>query len=461
MLNPNFYLHESDRQALQALQAIPGFTQLLQAFMKVWSEKQFRIENLSSNLRISEKQLPKYYAMLLPICKKLGIEVPELYLTREGTPNAYTGGDTKPFIIITSGLLKTMPDEVIATVLAHECGHIACHHCLYTMMGKMILEGTISTLGLGDLVNIPLKSAFYRWMRCSELSADRAAAICDGTADNVVSMCLYFAGINKSIAPEINVEEFMNQALEYRDMVQESVWNSTLTFLFLSNKDHPMNAVRAYECTQWAKDARFAKILAYLEASRQPLNQGLTISQFMQEVPMPKSAKHYIGKHISEVRVALEELGFSNVTRERSTVKSLMVKDGQVLSISINGRSSFEAWEWFPLDAAIVISYFEPETEAEIAAAHPGLVRAPNYAMYYLVKTYQETENEFRAAGFSNIVLEEQKKSKKGLLSKNGGVLQVTINGQNPFSKGDWFDRAAVVRIVYQTFADGGWNGFL
>ena len=94
-MNPYFYMHDSDRIALQALKAIPGFTQLFKAFMKVWSEKQFRIQNMSTNLRISEKQLPKYYEMLPPICEKLGIEVPELYLELDVVPNAYTAGDRR------------------------------------------------------------------------------------------------------------------------------------------------------------------------------------------------------------------------------------------------------------------------------------------------------------------------------------------------------------------------------
>lgn len=74
-IDAKFYMHDSDKIALQTLQAIPGFTQLFKAFMKIWSEKQYRIQNMSTNLRISEKQLPKYYNMLPPICEKLGIEV--------------------------------------------------------------------------------------------------------------------------------------------------------------------------------------------------------------------------------------------------------------------------------------------------------------------------------------------------------------------------------------------------
>ena len=163
-IEPGIYTHASDRAALQALQAIPGFTPLLKAFMNNWSERLFRIENMATNLRISEKQLPKYYNMLPPICEKLGIEVPELYIAHDIEPDIYTYGDSKPFIVITSELIKNLPEDLIPTVLARECGHIACHHALYSTMGRMILNGGISLLGLGDLVSFPLKSAFSYWM---------------------------------------------------------------------------------------------------------------------------------------------------------------------------------------------------------------------------------------------------------------------------------------------------------
>ena len=118
-VDSNFFIHEDDRAALEALKAIPGFTPFIKAFMKTWNETQFRILNMSSRVRLSEEQLPKYYAMLDPICKTLGIEKPELYLEMNVVPNSYTYGDTDPFIVLTSGLIECLPDELIPTVLAH------------------------------------------------------------------------------------------------------------------------------------------------------------------------------------------------------------------------------------------------------------------------------------------------------------------------------------------------------
>ena len=98
----------------------------------------------------------------------------------------------------------------------------------------MILNGAISLLGLNELVTFPIQAAFYYWMRCSEYSADRAAAICDGTADKVVEMCMRFAGFDKDIEGEANVEEFMSQAIEYKELVSDSKWNKTLEFIMFN-----------------------------------------------------------------------------------------------------------------------------------------------------------------------------------------------------------------------------------
>lgn len=260
----SIFIHDSDRATLKALKAIPGFSAVFKAFMNVWSERQYRIQNMSSKIKLSEEQLPKYYNMLPPICEKLGIEVPDLYLELDVVPNAYTYGDTKPFITITSGLLETLPDELIPAVLAHECGHIVCHHTLYTTMGAVILGGASimgGMLGLGKLVTLPLQVAFYYWMRCSEYSADRASAVYTGSADAITDVCMRFAGLDKDIIDESSKELFMKQAVSYKEMIENSKWDKTLEFFALMKATHPFTAVRAYEVDEWTKTDDFQKAL--------------------------------------------------------------------------------------------------------------------------------------------------------------------------------------------------------
>lgn len=224
MIDAGLYMHESDKAAFDVLKAIPGFSAFTRAFMKGWNEQVFEIMNMSSRLKLGENQLSKYYDMLKPICEKLGIEIPELYVELNVNPNSYTYGGTRPFIVITSGLFDTMPDELIGTVLAHECGHIACHHTLYQTMGRMIASGALTAMGgvFSSLASVPLKMAFAYWMRCSEYSADRAAVIVDGSAEKMIEVCMRLAGYDKNIQDQANAAAFMQQAVEYKKMIQKS-----------------------------------------------------------------------------------------------------------------------------------------------------------------------------------------------------------------------------------------------
>lgn len=449
-IDAKFYMHDSDRIALRALESIPGFPQLFKAFMKVWSEKQYRIQNMSSHLRISEKQLPKYYNMLLPICEKLGIEVPELYLELDVNPNAYTAGDTKPFIVMTTGLLETIPEELIPTVLAHECGHIACHHCLYTTMGQFVLSEAIKLLGLDGIAVLPIQVAFFYWMRCSEFSADRAAALYDGSADNVVKMCMYFAGYDKDITDEADVDEFMNQALDYKAMVEDSKWDKTLEFMFTYNQTHPLAALRAFECNEFGNTDRFQKIAEYIRTDSAKTDES-TIA-FLKEIPVFEPSKHYLGKNIDDVVEQLAALGFSDIRKVKTTQKSNMAKPGQVLCILINGHDGFNRYEWYPLDSVVEVEFYEPETEEEVAAAHPGQRRMPDSSKRYLGRTFEGVVEELRTAGFSNIELECQYRAKKSWLSKEGAISKISVNGQTQFEKGEWFAEEAVIRIAYYSY---------
>lgn len=266
--DPEKYTHDSDRAALKALKAIPGFSALMKGFLSIWNERQQRILNMSSRIRLSKKQMGKYYDMLPPICEKLGIAVPELYLEMNVMPNAYTSGDTNPFIVVTSGLLKALPEELIPTILAHECGHIACHHVLYLTMGRIVLRGAGNMISgrspLGNLLTAPLQMSFYYWMRCSEFSADRAAVLCDGTERKMQEVCMRLAGWDREIDAEVSLDEFLEQTSAYRDMVNDSKWNKMLEYMIMSGASHPLTAVRAAECGIWFRSEGYRDAICCL-----------------------------------------------------------------------------------------------------------------------------------------------------------------------------------------------------
>ena len=442
-INKNVFLHESDKAALQALKSIPGFSQLLKAYMKDWNEKLFYIQNMSSNIHINDKQLKKYHDMLPDICDKLGIEVPDLFLQLNPYPNSYTSGDSKPFIVITSGLLQALPERLIPTVLAHECGHIACHHVLYRTMGQMILNGAIFTLlgqGISAFITYPIRAAFYYWMRCSEYSADRAAILCDGSADNMIEVCARLAGYDKSIDEQISIEAFIEQANEYKEFIKQNSMNKTMELMNYAYASHPMNSLRASEAIEWSKSENFIKSKQYFDAYKK--------DEAPLEIPIEFNEKTFIGKNYLDVLKQLEELGFE-VMLDRITDKSIRYKEDSVIGLLINDSNKYNDGDWLSTNSKVELKYYKPLNEKEIQALHPLQIQLPNNASYYVGKDYKEVDRLLFEAGIVNTRCVEVNDIVKDNNSNLNKVISISVDGNEKLLKGDWISIMSEVVIKY------------
>ena len=111
MIRPAEFIHPEDAAALRQLESIPGFPTLVRKVMSLGLEPLRYGMNMATNIRLSPTQLPELYHHLPPICEKLGIDEPEFYLQMDPMPNAWTFGDTRIFITITSGLVEMMDNE--------------------------------------------------------------------------------------------------------------------------------------------------------------------------------------------------------------------------------------------------------------------------------------------------------------------------------------------------------------
>lgn len=261
------FIHPSDKKALEALRKVPGFDIVCKKFTEEITERQYKIFNMSSHIKLGPDQLPEIYNLLPPICEKLGIPEPDLYLALNRSPNAYTVGDTSICIVINSGLIETMTLEEVQTVLAHECGHIICRHVLYHTMASWLFSlGTsvLSNFGWLSLLSYPLYYAFYYWIRCSEYSADRASAWVQGGSKPVVDVMLRLSGASTTLNSKINRELYLQQAKDYKHQMNESGLNKLFELWMMRYDDHPFTAYRAYELSEWCKTDEFLNIKDHL-----------------------------------------------------------------------------------------------------------------------------------------------------------------------------------------------------
>ena len=259
MIQPIEYIHPEDEAARRNMEAIPGFAAAMKLLLRYYNEQMTHGLNMASKIRLSQKQLPELYRKLLPLCQKLSIDEPEFYLEMNPYPNAFAFGDTRTMITVTSGLLEYLTDDEVASVIAHECGHIACRHMLYHSLAYTLMN-KINDLGVLGAAIYPVFWALQYWSRRSELSADRAAVIALGDIQKVVDVQIRLTGGTKGITKDVNVDEFVKQA-DYYDSLQLKNWDKILQNIAIMNSSHPFAAIRVREVLKWGKTEQYRRIM--------------------------------------------------------------------------------------------------------------------------------------------------------------------------------------------------------
>ncbi len=263
-VNASEFIHPEDAAALRQLENIPGFPALVKKILSLGLEQMQYGVNMASAIRLSPTQLPNIYNHLPPICDKLGIDEPEFYLEMNPIPNAWTFGDTRIYITITSGLVEMMDNEELDAIIAHECGHIICRHVLYHSIARYILSGADSLGVLGTLA-VPIQYAILYWYRKSELSCDRCSSII--TSPEIVSRAMArLAGGPKELTKDINMQEWALQADKYDEIRTDGLWNKTLQLYVTMGLDHPFNAVRVRKILKWGESAQYLNLKENLKS---------------------------------------------------------------------------------------------------------------------------------------------------------------------------------------------------
>ena len=192
------FQHPHDAAATEALGAVPGLDLVVSKVLEYGLERLYYLENIADNVRVTARMLPRLHRYLGWGCRILDVEEPELYVTLDPTPNAYTFGHKKPFIVLTSGLVELLGDEELLFTIGHELGHIKAGHVLYTILARNIATIVAAigqaTLGIGSLLGQGLVVALHDWYRKAELTADRAGLLCVQDLDPCVNVFMKLAG---------------------------------------------------------------------------------------------------------------------------------------------------------------------------------------------------------------------------------------------------------------------------
>ena len=261
-LQADDFRHPLDLEATKALKQIPGLDVAIRSMLGSVAEQFFYVNNIAASVLVSDKQLPSIHKLLLEACQVLDLEPPQLYVQQNPVPNAYTFAmrGKKPFMVLHTSLIEILTPQEIQAVIAHELGHLKCEHGVYLTMANIMVLATNLLPGWGTILAQSLQEQMLRWIRCAEFSCDRAALLATQEPKVVMSVLMKLAGGSPSLAPQLNLEAFIEQARAYDTISQDSL-GEMLKTIQTAQLTHPVPVIRAREIDRWASSFEYQNIL--------------------------------------------------------------------------------------------------------------------------------------------------------------------------------------------------------
>jgi Zn-dependent protease with chaperone function len=209
------YAYPGDQKVLRALGRVTPVTLAVEATVRLWKSVA-RGEILGTSVKVTDRQFPEIYAIVVDCASRLHIPVPTAYVAPQiGALNAHTFGTNEDSTIVLNGaLVDHLTTEELRFVIGHECGHIQNNHVVYLTALYYLMYS--ANLFLRWLVT-PAVLALQSWTRRAEITCDRAGLIASGELDPAVSALARLALGSKKLADKLDLEEYMKQLAESQE----------------------------------------------------------------------------------------------------------------------------------------------------------------------------------------------------------------------------------------------------
>ncbi|MDY7013988.1 MAG: M48 family metallopeptidase, partial [Cyanobacteriota bacterium] len=252
-LKANQFRHPLDLEATRALKQLPGLDVAIRNLLGPVAEQFFYLNNIASSVLVGHNQLPHLHNLLLEAADILDLEPPQLYIQQHPVPNAYTFAmrGKQPFMVMHTSLIEMLTPEEIQAVMAHELGHLKCDHGVYLTMANLLVLGASLLPSWGGILAQSLQERMLEWLRCAELTCDRAALLAIQNPKTIMSLLMKLAGGSPTLAPQLNLEAFIAQAKAY-DAISETQLGELLKTAQNAQLTHPVPVLRAREIDRWA-----------------------------------------------------------------------------------------------------------------------------------------------------------------------------------------------------------------
>ena len=258
--------HKLDAGTLNTLRAIPGASTFIKHIFKNINERSY-LYNLSTNaIRCSDEQFPELVHIVEKAAAHLDCNIKtKIFFTSMPFPNAFTTGGDEAILCFSTTLLNHLSDEELLFVTGHELGHLMSQHVISRFLLILLLNGGLQAMPqIARYLSMPIEMALLKWVRCSELTADRAGLLACRDLTTVLNCMLKVAAGNDPGVTErttLSLPAFVEQAYELKNQ-DSSTLDSAVSAVLTRNQTHPFIAWRVLELIDWVENGNYFDIIA-------------------------------------------------------------------------------------------------------------------------------------------------------------------------------------------------------
>lgn len=264
-LSPTEYEHPFDKASLDRLEQTRGIDYLTEKMLEYGLEKYLLIKHTGDHLRVTPHNIPEVFDLLVEAAQILDMRsVPELYIMLEDKIQSFSVGEKRRIVVVSSGAIDLLDQAELRFLLGRELGHIKSNHVLYRMMADslrlMVQLISDATLGLGNLLSMPLQIALMHWYRMSEFTADRAGLLACQDVEVAAQALIKMAGLPARYQGRVSVADLRRQAQDFDD-IQETTFDKLIRFMAGYENAQPFTIIRASQLFQWVDSGEYQRIL--------------------------------------------------------------------------------------------------------------------------------------------------------------------------------------------------------
>lgn len=247
------FLHHGQEEAYQQYQDGILFQENIE---KAYDEIDFKMklpDFLGKTVKVSEKQFPEIYQILLSIAKTANIAVPPVYVYEDYYYGAESYGISQTWIELSAKTIQDFTKEELQFVLAREIYKITDG----VTRQKTMMEERFQMIRqvMPDKLEKVSKISFYQWYRLTNYSADNYGYIICKNIKSAINAILKMVLNSKLLVEQINVMEFINQASEI-NRLDDMVFNYTKADESVPYAPHRIQNLLAYAISDRGMKAR-------------------------------------------------------------------------------------------------------------------------------------------------------------------------------------------------------------